>query len=383
MITPFDFVTLHDNLDILSGWTLQHENIYAYCFEPPAGVYYSTMEEEASLHKDKYKYIFNIVNPADIVTYVAPRQYNFTRFGIDLYLPTPTSSNAYGTMLQPAMMDHYKSLPSINSECTDIPLEDPTLLQDNTDSCHRVDSFHMKQVNLTKILTQTIFNATSNSDNPQPLSFFIEALIDMLVDHNPNREVYTNQLQQSLQNLMYQWQSDNLTETVLLTLAVKVLGLQLPELLNLDTVLSKDTLLNLFVDVGKHVIWPIVRQNMNYLVTLLSQLHNIGSAHYPELCLAWMCLMDPNYTNDTLSYISYNNVFTSPLSRTVNVHGDVDVEAYQCDAFSVLDGGLPICVNPKLVAHIVNNSVNATGIEEEPLVSGLDSDFEKFLVLWT
>ena len=62
--------------------TLTPENIYAYCFETPAGV--RNPDNESGL----YDNIFSIVNQHDFVPMVAMRKWGFDRYGITKYLPS-------------------------------------------------------------------------------------------------------------------------------------------------------------------------------------------------------------------------------------------------------------------------------------------------------
>ena len=57
------------------GINVNPKNMYVYTFEAPASV----CEE----HVQEYKNIHNIINSADIVTYIPPTQYGFNRVGVD------------------------------------------------------------------------------------------------------------------------------------------------------------------------------------------------------------------------------------------------------------------------------------------------------------
>ena len=59
------------------------DDMYAYCFEPPLGVY--TSDEAA--RGDLYHGIYNFLNYNDLVPLVAPHEYGFTRYGTDYYYP--------------------------------------------------------------------------------------------------------------------------------------------------------------------------------------------------------------------------------------------------------------------------------------------------------
>ena len=58
-------------------------DIYAYCFEPPMGVYAPLEEARSSL----YQGIHNFINYNDFVPLVAPHEWGFTRYGTDHYYP--------------------------------------------------------------------------------------------------------------------------------------------------------------------------------------------------------------------------------------------------------------------------------------------------------
>lgn len=58
-------------------------DIFAYCFEPPMGVYTSIENARKSL----YGGIHNLLNYNDIVPLVAPVEWGFTRYGVDHYYP--------------------------------------------------------------------------------------------------------------------------------------------------------------------------------------------------------------------------------------------------------------------------------------------------------
>jgi len=65
-----------------------NNDIYAYCFEPPAGRIFTSEQQNGN----EYNCIKNIVNPCDVVPMVAPSYFKFGRYGIDLYLPGPSTA---------------------------------------------------------------------------------------------------------------------------------------------------------------------------------------------------------------------------------------------------------------------------------------------------
>ncbi|MBP5684726.1 MAG: hypothetical protein J6X02_05680, partial [Bacilli bacterium] len=61
---------------LIDNNVIDEENFYAYLFETPCGV--------NANNKNEYNSIFNIVNSADVVSYVAPIEYDLKRVGTDI-----------------------------------------------------------------------------------------------------------------------------------------------------------------------------------------------------------------------------------------------------------------------------------------------------------
>ena len=93
---------LDDGSSLGNGAYVKGYDLYAYCFEPPMGVDISK-NPSAQI----YGNIHNIVNPCDLVPYVAPEFLGFSRYGIDHYLPAPGDAE-YET-LKPAMLAYHSS----------------------------------------------------------------------------------------------------------------------------------------------------------------------------------------------------------------------------------------------------------------------------------
>ena len=65
----------------------KENSIYAYCFEAPRGGADSAVINEAHTYNGQYLNIHNIINPGDLVTYVAPEKMGFIRYGVDRLIP--------------------------------------------------------------------------------------------------------------------------------------------------------------------------------------------------------------------------------------------------------------------------------------------------------
>ena len=69
--------TMNDNENV----SLKSNDIYAYTFASPQAT------KSADAHSRKYGGIFNIINPLDLVTKVAPTAWGYARYGFDLSIP--------------------------------------------------------------------------------------------------------------------------------------------------------------------------------------------------------------------------------------------------------------------------------------------------------
>lgn len=77
---------LDSNVKFNEACNLDRKDLFAYTFETPAGVL------DWHVHKMSVSNIYNIINPNDPVTMVAPKKWGFRRYGKDIYLPSNTTS---------------------------------------------------------------------------------------------------------------------------------------------------------------------------------------------------------------------------------------------------------------------------------------------------
>ena len=115
-----------DDGEVLSpDITLNHEDLFAYCFEPPAGGYSADMSAQgnARFHAAQYNNIFNIVNPADPVPKLAPAILGFSRYGTDITLPSKSFDSQYESK-KITMLRFYYSLESIIARQTSYSIDD-------------------------------------------------------------------------------------------------------------------------------------------------------------------------------------------------------------------------------------------------------------------
>lgn len=76
-----------------SAKNVSAEDIYAYTFATPQGVILAN-----NTKSDRYKNIFNIVNPGDIVPMVAPSGWKYTRYGVTRYLDAGADKDTFSAV---------------------------------------------------------------------------------------------------------------------------------------------------------------------------------------------------------------------------------------------------------------------------------------------
>lgn len=81
---------------------VEDNNLYVYTFETPKGI----LKENATA----YPNVFNIVNSADIVTYLAPDEFEFTRCGIDIDIYDPNVSTILKEFDSSFILPEYKNI---------------------------------------------------------------------------------------------------------------------------------------------------------------------------------------------------------------------------------------------------------------------------------
>ena len=103
------------------GRSFLKTSLFAYCFEVPA----CTVDK--NVDSDRYSNIFNIINPIDPVPRVAPFQWGFTRYGINLYLPDPDFDQSdYNRFIQ-TVKDNFGPLVRLSAPSAEDPLKNQAM----------------------------------------------------------------------------------------------------------------------------------------------------------------------------------------------------------------------------------------------------------------
>ncbi len=263
----------------------EKSNIYAYCFECPRNM----IKDKDDSYYAQFNNIFNIVNYADIVTKVAMPDWGYTRYGIDMNLPSPENTSGYKTAYE-KMLKEYKKIVA------------------------KVDSPSMTADEAAKLMK----NQGSFTDK-------ISAALSSYFD---SQVVYVVAYQDDMRDLL-----------------AKTLG---SEDIGIDTVLS--TILNMGV-------FPILHPYI--ALKAASNLSEIGQAHYPELCLAWV------------DAIAAENSFASSKIRQIHINCPVDVSVYDSNGTLVAQiiNDEPIDIDGSYISAFVDENGQKVVLEENVPVS--------------
>lgn len=347
---------LDNGSSIGSQVSLDSKDLFAYCFETPAGSL-----KNITSNKSLYQNIFNIINPSDPVPKVAPSVYGFSRYGTDKILPAAENDSKYNTDVS-KMLKIYKSLGSTSS--------------------YQVDDFKPKKFNLLPP------GISDDNNNHITQGTFLDDFINKLAKEKiKSRSDYVNTYQNdfrqaagiSLGTDNSQWDNfKTILNGKLSSNAVEIFlmyGNPITRYLTYDYVenlvvqsLNEAKITNYSQSQINSMVSTLISLAISFCIsypdttaTLVKNIQGIGGAHFPELCLAWMQSMDPNYTTNA------GQTFSSGSYRVIHINCPVDVDVYDS--------------NNSLVAQIKSEQANE--IANSSIISEINEDGEKLIYLPT
>ena len=382
----------------IAGLSLNKENLFAYCFEPPMGAL-----QNAITPKSNYNNIHNIVNPSDLVPKVAPRAWSFARYGVDEPV-IPTKLTYSGTAEHKNMLEKFKAL---NTDWTNESIQ--------ADGRHIIDTFQAKQIDVgvdidwdwghwewvppgsplwfgrLVYVNNTTINPHLVKDDGKDISAFLDNLILSLAVGLESRQNYTVKLQaaarlataefmgggyerykwEKVPNIMNEKLRSHLPDiawsfvtngttgvetlvTIYLFESISAAGINIGAYASVPGAIAEA--LNAIV---RAIVASLTISNGNDLVTLGYNSNKLFAAHYPELCLAWLQMQDVNYTPDG------HKLFVINAYRVVRINCPVDVDVFDASG--------------KLVAQFINDVPQE--IIDSNIVSSYTSDGEKLIYL--
>lgn len=316
--------SLIDGINILNdNVSYTKDDIYAYCFEAPAGVIYSLNDDDSIFEKgDNFSNIHCIVNINDPVPYMGPIEYEFVRFGKDYYLPdilTDINFNKHVEYIKKIMNDipnadyfngytidtfKYNAVLSLTKRFNySMGCFLKSFIEELAKSVGSRSNYYSKYEKQISGLCELVYKNDSSKDSFIDLGISIGKNI-ILQDSN---EILLVDLQH---NLKRTWQDFK----PLLRKAIENTGIE-----GIDV----DELFELV----KSVIDAILSMTSSYealqtIPTLLSMdnIKAIARAHVPEVQLAHMFALSQNYNNKAIGSLSssyYKLIINSSSSFTL------------------------------------------------------------------
>lgn len=308
------------------------ENMYVFCFEPPAGVVLS-MNPQNNIHRN----IINIINENDIVTKVAPvnEPFNFRRFGVDVRLPIKEQlPHVSYVLLRDRMLRELGKL-----ETKQRYVVDNFQSKRYAINIHEIDYASWALEGSGKIPFQ------NNRQNNISLWRFLDENIPLFsATKIKSRENYVHRHQEHLRNVidftasLSPEQREEFFDLFLnRLLRVPNSPMLLPEFATSYSPIVIENILRGILsemkidDFSEQQISGIVysitelllkffRHYPDVVATFIGNASIIKDAHHPELCLAWLRSQDENYTRS--APIFYKQ---SDLVRKIAIQGSVQI----------------------------------------------------------
>ena len=316
-------------------------DIYAYCFETPAGVV--DPENDSGL----YNNIFSIVNQHDPVPMVAMREWGYDRYGITLYLPAAQTNSNYFE-LREKMIELYDEY-----------------IGNNEDNVSNDDKKPYK-IDISKYTYLSTITFKYALENAQGV--YLEEIVDKLAYAIGSNTNYKNNYQDALVYIGEELIGKKDVEDFIIALlyefswrygAKKITG-YVGSLVPYRYII-RESLVAAFDDVGitmesdkmDVIIDLIISLGADDFITILKNYSNFGQAHYPELCMAWLDTIDGEED------------FTDARLRTLYVNCPVDIEVYDS--------------NDNLVAAIYNNEI--LSFPDSTIIAYIDDNGQKVVYL--
>ncbi len=345
----------------LKNCNYELKDVFAYTFETPAGVIAPEKKEE------RFDNIFNVINNVDLVPKVAPEEWDFGRYGID---KKDLIAEADGTSVyiesKTAMLEKYKEMDGYNG--------------------YTVDDFTMKKIE-TSEMPGLLVNLIIVDDKNNAISqgVFLQDFVTKLArEVLQSRKNYVENYQQEVRyalgmicgtdgekfeellDVLSERITDNwmiLVEILLITdydweSVYEILQECLEASLNEVGITGyTEEEFDATVSALSDILMEMAIRHPNLVTTFVMNFDGIIQGHYPELCLAWMQSMDPNYTTDAKTR------FSTGKYRIVRVNCPVDVNVYDAEG--------------NLLASIIKDEPQPDGA----VVTAINEDGEKLVYL--
>lgn len=297
------------NQEVIPGVSYSKDDIYAYCFEPPAGKVFNPNEDVIKYKGENYNNIHCILNLNDVVPFVAPKEFGFIRYGIDHYLPDIVTDLNYS-----AHINRVKKLIE--------KLPNYSIIGD-----YQIDKF-IKKSSLSPKST-----AADPKKRNWTLGMYLKTFIHALADAMGGREGYATNFEYPISKLFQIFFKNGSPKDSLIDVGIKLaerLMLYDPDEIVLDDLINNQS--RFFQDlrpllrnalersgvvetIDLEEVIELIKAALNAVLKLVSNtgldvvpslfykgnIAALASAHYPELLLCHMKALDDNYSDGTLN----------------------------------------------------------------------------------
>ncbi|WP_407513479.1 vWA domain-containing protein [Lactococcus muris] len=295
----------------LASGELKAEDMYAFCFEAPAGTLKGTGNDN-----ERHDNIVNVINVNDVVTKVGPEVYpfEFTRYGQDSSLPDKT-------LLPQEVYESAKSRMEAELKKLDSNLN------------YKLEEFQAKKISILDIFNGLIVDDPEGKRMNESLDDIIRTFAVEQIKH---RNKYVNVYQEDIRILAELYfttrveDREKLTKSLFKNLvtsmmlgsnATRVKNFVIDWLRNMGLVNHSEVRIESLAETFRELVFKFMIKHPNLSVTLIANLDPVAQAHHPDLCLAWLRAQDENYQKKKIEAPE-----PSKTSKRILIAGDVDIK---------------------------------------------------------
>ena len=289
-----------------SNVSISKDDLYAYCFEAPQGVY---CDDNNYPRSEVFNNIFCIVNPNDPVPKIIMNEFSFTRYGVDKILFDNVNDINYENDIK-SVIKFFNSYDNSYDAGED-----------------SISKFEMKRLQGGKLVSSSEYCNWSQG-------IYLDDIMSHVALYGlKSREYYADEIQEGIREILgfvfsKSSASGSMTDLLLSIAKSSLLSdsadLLIDDLLYNQSKLSIDfeivlmrALESLDVDVSKEAIVNSIKKTLLAVVSMIaydwdfglllpllsgSNIKGFAQAHRPELTLAYLRSMDPLYNKKAVQY---------------------------------------------------------------------------------
>ncbi|MDR1642677.1 MAG: VWA domain-containing protein [Clostridiales bacterium] len=342
-----------DNQVYIGDVQTSANDTYVYTFETPQGAV------NKDVKNDNYKNIFNIINQNDLVTKVPMKEWNFDRYGTDVYLPSITGYSDYlnkesemllyySEMNRDYRMDEFEWI-----RTKPLVLNKITVLKTETVASTRnafIQSDFSDEV-LTEFANKVFLSrGTYVMEYEKDLRLAMMVLNASVMPNNV-KDIFIKKLFENITNLINRFLVAGAAEVTSDIVSYYVESWGHAEIVppsDEDIEAAGKTIADIF-------LMAIRAELFEEMINLVRNIDIIKEAHYPEICLSWLKTQDDYYmqpgTEDEKSKESDRH---DGKHRIIHIYCPVDVEAYDSDGKLVLQiiDNVPTDIEGGVMAYV-------------------------------